>query len=68
MSEHSFSLRDGNRHSSNYICVDGAPEVAVGPVFQTQAILVFVKIGCGTLPCSVYNNGWELACVVCTKQ
>jgi len=67
MSEHSFSVSAVVRHSTNYNCVDGAPEVAVGPVLQTQAVLVFVKVGCGTLPCSKFNNGWELVCVVCTK-
>ena len=56
-----------DNHSRNYVCVDGAPEVAVGPIEQTQALLYFVKVGCGTLPCSKYHNSWELSCVVCTK-
>jgi len=54
-------------HSTTYICVDEAPEVATGATDQVQAILLFVKLGCGTLPCLKYHNGWEVACVVCSK-
>ena len=50
-----------------YVCVDAAPEVAIGGVRQYQAMLLFVKVGCGTLSCSKFNQGWELPCVVCTK-
>jgi len=67
MSEHSFNVNIGSRYSTTYICVDGAPEVATGPVLQAQAVLLVVKVGCGTLPCSKYNNKWEVACVVCSK-
>jgi len=63
MSEHTAP----NRPPSTYICVDGAPEVEIGPAEQGEAILLTVKVGCGTLPCSKYHNGWEVACVVCTK-
>jgi len=66
MSEHSFT-ETPQRQSTMYLCVDGAPEVAAGPVDQRQAILLFVKLGCGTLPCSKYHDRWEVACVVCTK-
>jgi len=67
MSEHSYNVTHGSRYSTTYICIDGAPEVATGGVRQTQAILLFVKVGCGSLPCSKYNNAWEVACVVCSK-
>ena len=67
MSEDSYSVASTVRHSTDYICVDGAPEVTPGPVLQAQGILLFVKVGCGSLPCSKYNDGWEVACVVCSK-
>jgi len=63
MSEYSYP----SRHSSTYICVDGEPEVAAGRDDLDQAILILVRLGCGTLPCSKYHNGWEVACVVCSK-
>jgi len=53
--------------SSSYMCIDASPEIAVGSIKQNQALLFFVKVGCGTLPCSRYHDGWEVACVVCTK-
>jgi len=68
MSEDSFSIRTGTiRHGASYVCVDDAPELATGPSSQDQARLFLVKVGCGSLPCSKYEQGAELACVVCTK-
>ena len=69
MSEHSYPVRKQVfvHHSTSYICIDASPETAVGSTFQTQAFLYFFKVGCGTLPCSRYHDGWEVACVVCTK-
>jgi len=55
------------RHRSNYICWDEAPEVSVGGTAQNQALMYPVKVQCGSLPCSVYESGRKLACVVCTK-
>jgi len=55
------------RHRSNYICWDEAPEVADGGTDQNQAVIYPVEVQCGSLPCSVYISGRELACVVCTK-
>ena len=52
------------RHRSNYICWDEAPEVAVGGTAQSQAVIYPVEVQCGSLPCSVYISGRELACVV----
>ena len=52
---------------SNYICWDEAPEVAVGGTDQNQARIYPVEVQCGSLPCSVYINGRELTCVVCSK-
>jgi len=68
MSEHSWApITNADRHPTTYICVDSTQDVATGGVNQNQALLMFVKVGCGTLPCSKFNDGWELACVVCTK-
>ena len=58
---------DGARKRSNYVCWDEAPEVAVGPTNQNQALIYPIEVHCGTLPCSVYHNGRELTCVVCSK-
>ena len=70
MSEHSHDDHINNmrpRHTTTYICVDEAPEVASGGVSGIQSFFILVKVRCGTLPCSKYIDGWELACVVCTK-
>jgi len=56
----------GDRKRSSYICLDEAPEIAVGDA-QFQAVIHPVQIHCGTLPCSVYTTGKELTCVVCSK-
>jgi len=56
-----------NRHRSNYICWDQAPEVAVGGTDEDQAVIYPVEVQCGSLPCSVYISGRELTCVVCSK-
>ena len=64
-----YVISDRNTHPrrSNYICWDKAPEVAVGGTAQNQAVIFPVKVECGSLPCSVYINGRELTCVVCSK-
>jgi len=69
MSDHGWSknTHNVNRHPTNYICADGALEVAPGGVNQYQGIIFFVKLGCGLLPCDKFKQGWEVACVVCTK-
>jgi len=64
MSENAAS---SSRDATTYICVDEAPEVASGGASTSRSCLSFVKVGCGILPCSIYNSGWELACVVCSK-
>jgi len=70
MSDYSYSEGTAGyhpRHASSYICGDQAPEIATGGVNHDHAWLLLVSVGCGTLPCSKYPQGWELACVVCTK-
>ena len=66
MSEHSDSFATA-RYPTSYICVDQAPEIATGGVNRRNSWLLIVRVGCGDLPCSKYPEGWELACVVCTK-
>jgi len=64
---HSVGTKSYAHHSSSYICVDSAPEVATGPISLTQGLLYFIKVGCGTLPCSKFAEGLNVPCVVCTK-
>jgi hypothetical protein len=52
---------------TSYECIDEAPEVAVGATSQNQALIYAVQVKCGSLPCSVFMDGWELTCVVCTR-
>ena len=59
--------RGQNRYRSSYLCWDEAPEVAVGGTAQNQAVIYPVEVQCGSLPCSVYISGRELACVLCSK-
>ena len=62
----SESIHDTNRKRSSYICVDEAPEAAVGQSTD-QSGLYPVQVTCGTLPCSKYVTGRELVCAVCSK-
>jgi len=56
------------RHRSNYVCWDEEPEVAVvGRHKQNHAVIYAVEVRCGSLPCSEYISGRELACIVCSK-
>jgi len=58
----------GERYRSTYLRWDEAPEIASGGVAnQKQATVYPVEVECGTLPCSVYPNGSEMTCTVCTK-
>jgi len=52
---------------NNYICMDEAPEVATGGTAKNNALIYPVEVQCGSLPCSVYPTGKELACIVCSK-
>jgi len=55
------------RKRSSYVCWDEAPEVAVGGTSQNHAVVYPVEVLCGTLSCSLYPNGKELTCIVCSK-
>jgi len=57
----------GDRKRSSYICLDEAPEIAVGDSSTWQSVFYPIDVQCGTLPCSVYISGRELTCVVCSK-
>ena len=63
---HVFGALTSSHHSTSYICVDSAPEVATGPGL-TQGLLYFTRVGCGTLPCSKFTARFNVPCVVCTK-
>jgi len=61
------SDRNHERHKrSNYICLDEAPEVAVGETVH-QALIYPDEVQCGSLPCSVYPTGRELTCIIYCK-
>jgi len=60
-------VQNNARKRSSYICLDEAPEVAIGPKSQDQSLFYPTEVDCGTLPCSVYHDGRELTCVVCSK-
>ena len=66
-SEHSAGGAFQARHATTYTCVDQAPENSPGSVETEHAWLLIVRGGCGALPCSKYPDGWQLACVVCSK-
>ena len=63
VSQNGFS----SRRRSSYICWDEAPEITAGNTSQNQAVIYPVEVHCGSLPCSSYISGRELACVVCSK-
>ena len=58
---------DDARKRSSYVCWDEAPEVAAGGTSQNHAVVYPVEVLCGSLPCSLYPTGRELACIVCSK-
>ena len=52
---------------ATYVCLDGDPEVvAGGHVHNNGGLFYAVQAACGALPCPPYENGYEIACVVCT--
>ena len=54
--------------STEYVCVDGSPEmVPHGYANKDGYLLYSVEGSCGSLPCPQYVNGREIACVVCSK-
>jgi len=61
--------QNSDKKRSSYICLDEAPEVADNKTVQGKwhGVIYPVEVTCGTVPCSSYINGRELACVVCSK-
>ena len=58
----------GYDSASDYYCVDkGAEALPGGAKNENGKLLYFVEAQCGSLKCPPYENGWELACVVCSK-
>jgi len=66
VSEYSGSTH-ASHYRSSYVCLDEAPEIAVGGTNQDQALFYPVQVNCGSLPCSIYPTGREVACIVCSK-
>ena len=54
-------------YRTSYICLDETPEIAAGETARNQAIIYLVQVRCGSLPCSIYPTGREVACIVCSK-
>lgn len=55
------------RHRTQYVCADEAPETTSGgDVFAIQSEFFVVEVGCETLPCASFLDGIELNCVVCS--
>ncbi|XP_074631116.1 uncharacterized protein LOC141889701, partial [Acropora palmata] len=58
----------GDKHSSEFIYVDGNPEYVPGSKQDKNGALLYPVEGvCGSLPCHPYVAGRELTCAVCTK-
>ena len=54
--------------ATDYYCVDKDAEALPGGVANENGkLLYFVEARCGSLECPPYKDGWELACVVCSK-
>lgn len=58
---------DKDRHRGEYLCWDEAPEYTKGAAAQDQGLIYTVELASGTLPSSIFIDGIELTCVVCSK-
>lgn len=57
----------GPRGRSQFVCMDESPEGRIGGTNDdNQAVIYPVEIGCGSLPCNPFVDGYELPCAVCT--
>ena len=57
-----------SQKGSDYICVaDGMESLAGGSNNQDGGLLYVVEAVCGSLKCPPYIEGYEIACVLCTK-
>ena len=54
--------------ATQYICVDEDPEILSASFSNHDGRLLFkVEARCGSLDCPPYEEGQELACVVCSR-
>ncbi|XP_069107039.1 uncharacterized protein [Argopecten irradians] len=57
-----------HKAASQYICLDGAPEIVEGGNANDDGKLLYGVISkCGSLPCPPYEDDKFLSCVVCLK-
>lgn len=55
------------RGRGEYVCLDEAPEGRVGGTANNDQSMIYpVQVGCGSLPCNPFVEGYELPCAVCT--
>lgn len=60
----------GHKAASEYVCLDGDPEILTGAKHKENLngkLFYFAVAKCGSLPCPPYVEGRELTCVVCSK-
>ena len=54
--------------SSSFVCLDANFEyLSGGSENMNGGTFYMVESRCGSLPCAPYDEGMEIACVVCTK-
>ena len=64
-----MSANHGHNSRTQFICVDGNAEGTIGSQGGHDGALVyFVEITCGSLPCPPYATDKELTCIICTKR
>jgi len=57
----------GGRMRGQYVCMDESPEGRPGGSGDNnQGVVYPVQIGCGSIPCTPYVEGFEMPCSVCT--
>jgi len=56
------------QQASEWICIDGTPEPRGAVYGAWQAHFHVAEVFCGTLPCSVYPDGNEVSCAVCSSS
>lgn len=63
-----MSERHDRDERSEYVCVSlGMETLPDGSVNVNDGLLFVVELGCGVLPCSTFQSGIEVSCVVCSK-
>lgn len=62
-----MSASHGDKHGSNFICVDEKPHVVPGTNKDEGGASVYMsEPQCNSLLCEPFVGGRELQCVVCT--